>query len=495
MPTAVALPQPVEDAWRALRLVAPADGPLDGDRAPSAVEEARWAALDASFLDQPVWEPAGVWVEEELKVIEAAERVKAWADAQGLAALRRLHEGVGMVVRANADLVNPPAGAHDGPLAYASVVAETTTATVDEVALATGLPEAQVAARLALALDVDQRAAPVAMALRDGNVSLDRAERIQQATRDLDPDVARAVAERLLAPMPDGSVRSHRSFTRELRRQVLLHTPDPLQTRADALRDRCAYAFIEPEGTGRLTVTGDAGRVVAALERVDALARAFRGAGDGRTLAQLRSDVMLDLVLYGWADQTTLPPDADPSAAQTFAGRPPAAHVDLTVALTTLLGLDDRPGELVGHGFVSAPVARAMATAAGSVWRRLVLDPVDGTALELSTGRYRPTLAMAEQVASLDGLCQAPGCTVPAARCDIDHAVPWPQGPTVVGNLHARHRRHHNHKTRQTWTAQSLPDGSTDWLTVSRRRYISRRQSYDDPLTHPVETAERPPPF
>ncbi|MEP6629064.1 MAG: DUF222 domain-containing protein [Lapillicoccus sp.] len=495
MSVVATVPALVDGAWQTL--VGSTTGASPEDE-PSAAERARWAALDASFLDQPVWEPAGAWVEEELKVIEAVERVKAWADAQGLAALRRLHEGVRMVVRANADLVGP----HDGPLAYASVVAETTTATVDEVALATGLPEGQVAARLALALDVDQRAAPVATALQAGAVSLDRAERIQQATRDLDPDIARAVAERLLALIPDGSVRSHRSFTRELRRQVLLHSPDPAQTRADALRDRCAYAFLEPDGTGRLTVTGDAARVVAALERVDTLARAFRSAGDSRTLAQLRSDVALDLILYGWADPTTRPADADATAAQTFAGRSPAAHVDLTVALTTLLGLDDRPGELVGHGFVSAAVARAMATAAGSVWRRLVLDPVDGTALELSTGRYRPTPAMAEQVAALDGLCQAPGCTVPASRCDVDHAVPWPQGATAVPNLHARHRRHHNHKTRQTWTAEPLPDGSTDWLTVSRRRYTSHRRSHDDPLTQPAGEAElaradreRPPPF
>jgi hypothetical protein len=474
-----------------------AAGP-DLDGPPSPAEQARWAALDASFLDRPVWEPAGTWVEQELVVIEAAERLKAWADAQALAALRRLHEAVGLVVRENAALMGP----HEGAMARATIVAETTTATVDEVALATGLPESQVAARLALALDVEQRAAPVAAALRDGAVSLDRAERIQQATEELDPDVARAVAARLLAPVADGSVRSHRSFLRELRRQVLLHAPDPAVTRADALRDRAAFALLEPDGTGRLTVTGDGARVAAAVDRVDDLARRFRAAGDTRTLAQLRSDVALDLVLYGWADPAHLPADADPSAAQTFAGQPPAAHVNLTVSLTTLLGLDERPGELGGHGFVSAPMARAIAMSTGSVWRRLVLDPLDGTALELSTGRYRPTRAMAEQVAALDGMCQAPGCTVPADRCDVDHEVPWPHGPTSVGNLRSRHRRHHNHKTRGTWSARPGPEGSTDWLTVSRRRYATQRPSFDDPLDHPVSPTELaaadldpPPPF
>ena len=102
---------------------------------------------------------AQAWVEEELRVIEAAESVKAWADAQGLAALRRLHEAVGMVVQEQADSISMY---DDGVLSYAAVVAETTTAAVDEVALATGLPEGQVAARLTLALDEEERVHPAA---------------------------------------------------------------------------------------------------------------------------------------------------------------------------------------------------------------------------------------------------------------------------------------------------------------------------------------------
>ena len=187
--------------------------------------------------------------------------------------------------------------------------------------------------------------------------------------------------------MTDGSVRSHRSFVRELRRQVAVHTPDPAEARADAVRRRCAYGWLEPDGTGRLTVTGEAGRVTAALDRVDGLARSLRSGGDARTLEQLRSDVALDLLLVGWAS-----PDQVPEAARpTFAGEAPVARVNLVVALTTMLGLDDQPGEIPGHGFVPAAVARSIATATGSVWRRLVTDPVEGTALELSTTRYRPT--------------------------------------------------------------------------------------------------------
>ena len=165
--------------------------------------------------------------------------------------------------------------------------------------------------------------------------------------------------------------------------------------------------------------------------------------------------------------------------------------MNLVLALSTVLGLDEQPGEIPGHGFVPAAVARNIALSAGSVWRRLVTDPVDGTALELSCGRYRPTAQMAEQVATLDAMCQSPGCTVPADRCDIDHERAWPQGETAVRNLRLRHRRHHNHKTRGTWRTESMDGGGTRWVTVSGREYLTQRYVYDDPLARPVDLEEQ----
>ena len=491
--TPLFLPEQVGSAWALLAHTAIG---FNGDaEVASPVEEARWAAVDASFHDHPALDLAQAWVEAELRVIEAAEAVKAWADFQGLTAQRRLHEATGMVVRENVEEIG-----HYTPnaVSYAAVIAETITSTVDEVALATGLPKGAVAARLDLARNEEGRSGPLLASLADGEVTLDRAVRIHEATSGLDPEVARAVAARVLLRNPDGSVRSHRSFTRELRRQVVVHTPDPAEARAEALRRRCAYGWLEPDGTGRLTVVGDAARVTAALDRVDRLARSLRGDGDARTLEHLRSDVALDLILHGWAE----PAKVSGSAQPTFLGQPPPARVTLVVALTTLLGVDQQPGEIPGHGFVPATVARNIALASGSVWRRLVTDPADGTCLELSTNRYRPTAAMAEQVAALDGTCQAPGCTIPAERCDLDHETPWPAGPTHVRNLKRRHRRHHNHKTRGSWKAHPEAGGRTRWTTVSGREYLSYRHAYQDRLAHPVGQRETraaevdlPPPF
>ena len=43
---------------------------------------------------------------------------------------------------------------------------------------------------------------------------------------------------------------------------------------------------------------------------------------------------------------------------------------------------------------------------------------------------YRPSTELAEFVRMRDLYCRFPGCTVPADRCDLDHARPWPFGPT-----------------------------------------------------------------
>ena len=91
------------EPWPALGLSAM---PRDEESPATPAERARWAAVEALFHDRPVTDLAQAWVEEELRVIEAAESVKAWADAQGLAALARLREAVGMVVQEQTDTIS-----------------------------------------------------------------------------------------------------------------------------------------------------------------------------------------------------------------------------------------------------------------------------------------------------------------------------------------------------------------------------------------------------
>ena len=139
-------------------------------------------------------------------------------------------------------------------------------------------------------------------------------------------------------------------------------------------------------------------------------------------------------------------------------------------------------------------------------------DARTGRALRLGTDRYRPTPAMTEQVRAIDGHCRGPGCQIPASRCDLDHHVPYPHGPTSVANLGPLHRRHHNLKTAGLWTCTPLPDTGPDpaapeiaatlaardqrglaWRTLTGRDYLTYPKSWTEALHDPDAPEHTPP--
>ncbi|MCI2263944.1 HNH endonuclease [Sediminivirga luteola] len=61
-------------------------------------------------------------------------------------------------------------------------------------------------------------------------------------------------------------------------------------------------------------------------------------------------------------------------------------------------------------------------------------------------GRFPPETLRAA-LGFRDGSCSVPGCMTAPARCDVDHRVPWPAGPTAAANLDTLCRRHHRWKT------------------------------------------------
>src|SRR5690606_24251599 len=74
-------------------------------------------------------------------------------------------------------------------------------------------------------------------------------------------------------------------------------------------------------------------------------------------------------------------------------------HLHVTVAASTLLGLDDAPGELTGYGPVPADVARLLATDA--TWRTLLTDRA-GTVTAVGERTYRPGAVLTRHVAARD---------------------------------------------------------------------------------------------
>ena len=360
-----------------------------------------------------------------------------------------------------------------------------------EIACATGVGASEVSRRLELAL-APRRHRLLHQALRAGTVSLYRALTVLAETRNLPDAALPALEAAVLAPAPDGTIASQRLFRARLRRLVTAAD----QRRSDerrhaATRARAVFGRLTEDGMGVITLTATAERVVGVMDRLEVLARAARAAGDDRTLDQLRSDLLTDLALFG-----TTPEGATSTA--------PAAVVRIVVPFEVATGLSDAACELPGHGWVTAAHARAIMTAPGSTWQHLPVDIDTGTALELSTDRYTPTRAMVDHVRALDGVCRAPGCQVPADRCDLDHIAPWPAGPTQVANLQALSRGCHHRKTAGAWTATrartpdrdhrldgqqtaagSAGDGIVHWTTLAGRDYLTYPKNWREALTDP----------
>ncbi|QYH19367.1 HNH endonuclease [Corynebacterium aquatimens] len=79
---------------------------------------------------------------------------------------------------------------------------------------------------------------------------------------------------------------------------------------------------------------------------------------------------------------------------------------------------------------------------------------------------YAPTTKMRTYAEARDGCCVYPGCSRPAATCQLDHRIPFDEGgPTTPSNLFTLCQTHHNLKTDRR--AFYVPDPSTGdiiWL-------------------------------
>ena len=152
-------------------------------------------------------------------------------------------------------------------------------------------------------------------------------------------DGADQVARAALAPTRDGAGVFRALFRQRLRRALLAADADQA-TRRRAARQRIgAHADIFDDGTGRLTITNDADKIVAAMDRADAAARAARAAGDPRSLDELRADLpdrRGDQRVAGWR--------------RGFASQSPspAGRAFVVVPFETVIGLSDLPCELPG---------------------------------------------------------------------------------------------------------------------------------------------------
>jgi hypothetical protein len=369
-----------------------------------------------------------------------------------------------------------------------------------------------------LAETLRQQLPSVLQSLSYGSIDYPKAMAFADILEPLDDlDQARHIADKALPTAPAKTVRELRQ---QLRRMVNRLDPEAAKRRVERSKTSRRVTWGEDgNGTAWINAYGlPIEQTAAAMERVSALARGARNNGDPRTTDQLRADVLLSLV------------------NGTYDGPAPIHRrgvVELTVPLTTLMGLTDLPAELAGWGSVCADIARqAYAQMQSDAVYRFAVHEDDGTVIAhgttrrrpttepkaaSSTGRgdskaaeatrtdqktsvnrnatvpseepnttpRRPTAATVAHIRARIDRCIFPGCTRPFRDCDLDHQQRWADGGrTTVGNLQPICRRHHRIKDEGGWEYRQIEPGVFLWTNprgrthlVDRRRF---RQDEDD---------------
>jgi hypothetical protein len=168
-----------------------------------------------------------------------------------------------------------------------------------------------------------------------------------------------------------------------------------------------------------------------------------------------------------------------------WAPTPAAVQVQLVIDLQTLRGEADRHCLLDGQP-VPAKIGRDLAGYA-TAFRRMVTDPVDGHLLDYGDQTYLPA-PLRTYVLARDGGCRAPGCTSRDPRkLQMDHAIPFPDGPSDTANTGGACLADHQLKTGgHARIENSASDGSCDWVTAwGQRIHIPARPFLHDPADHP----------
>ncbi len=183
----------------------------------------------------------------------------------------------------------------------------------------------------------------------------------------------------------------------------------------------------------------------------------------------------------------------DPANRRVVAPREPVC-LNVYAWADTLARLNDLPGEIVGHGMVTAEFVRDLARSANSIRAISVHPTCDhrgctggledtgdtadakgpkggagtacGTRLDFGRAVYRPPAAVADHVIAEHRTCRFPGCRRSAVRCDIDHRIPFDDGgSTCPCNLQPLCRRHHLGKTFTGWSIRPGPGGAFNWTS------------------------------
>jgi hypothetical protein len=380
------------------------------------------------------------------------ERLQAWASA--------------LQVRMIAALIDEPHAASPAPKLDRDWAKE-------DVRTALAESVSGVQARIHTASDLVHRLPATLAALEEGRLTARHATAVVDTVRTLDNTAAREV-EAAVLPDPEkigipGPTMA--SFRRKLRKAGIKADPRSAEEKAArAAEDRDVWVLREENGMAFLGAPLPAEGAATVSAAVDAKAEQIREPDDPRTKAQRRADGLVQICAdYLNGDGVKIKKDAAGVATRSGAQAPryhglrPQIHV--SVALSTLLGMDEQPGELDGHGPIPADLARRLAADPSGTWRRLVTDEL-GHLVDYGRTTYEPPADLAQFVIARDRTCRAPGCERPAARSDLHHVQWWSRGgETNAANLIAACERNHYAVHEGSWQVTREPAGTVVWTS------------------------------
>ncbi|MEX5708746.1 DUF222 domain-containing protein [Parafrankia sp. FMc6] len=331
----------------------------------------------------------------------------------------------------------------------------------EEIATAMAVSPQSASAQLTFACTVARRLPNAVDALRAGVLDLQRLQSLEKAVHPLDDRTAARVEAHVLA---GGARPNRRAFTDACRRAVARIDPEGTADRAETRRkDRRVWISPDEDGTSALTAVLPTEDAEACYQRIDQAARSIsanRSDGDDRTRAQIRADVLVDLLTGRGSHATPMPCD-----------------IQVVVPATTLMGLSDDPGEIPGYGPIPARIAREMAKRPGSTWRRILTDP-QGHLIEVADRRL-PSAAQVRHVRARNRTCVFTGCTRPSRRTDTDHTISFSEdGRTLTKNLGPLCRRHHRMKHRGHWQVTQPQEGTFVWTSPLGRTSVTTPDTY-----------------
>ena len=295
--------------------------------------------------------------------------------------------------------------------------------------------------------------------LRAGQLSAFTASLVVSETSALGPAQRRAVdadlAPRLAAMGP------RRAATAARRAAIRLDPTSATRRARTARSDRRVSIRPAPDTMSLLTAYLPVEQGIAAHAALTAHAKALRAAGDIRGLGQIMADTAVERL-----------------TGQTRAAGVPT-EVIVTISADALAGRSDEPAHLRGAGPVPASAVReaiAISQESGApVWlRRMITDPVHGTATHLDSARRRHTGPLARAIDARDLTCRMPFCDAPIRH--HDHVTPWRRHRvTTVEGGQGLCEYHNYAKEQPGWSSRVIPGPvhTIEVVTPTGHTYLS----------------------